>query len=437
MTQNLEAERSVLGGIFLDNQALDQVAPLIKSADFQTLQNQRVYSSMLELAQSGIPIDPVSMASSLAHRGALKRLGGIDYLLGLAGSTASIVNIEHHARMVQSAAQVRDLAQLCQDTLRRIQKHDYEDAGQLLSETGAALERLHDSDLDKGFVQTKEGLKEAVDRAQAAYESGSCITGLPSGFSSLDALTAGFQPADLITLAARPSMGKTALVLNLALKGLQETKGAHSVAFFSLEMPHVQLWTRLLSGEANVAGDLLKTGALGMEQIMRINQAVARLAQLPLFVDDTAGISVMELRAKARRLHRDPSCPPLGLIVVDYLQLMSSTARSREQEISSISRGLKSLAKELQVPIIALSQLNRSLESRSNKRPIMSDLRESGAIEQDADLILFIYRDEIYNEESESRGTAELIIAKHRNGGLGTIKLSFAPPISSFGETRS
>jgi replicative DNA helicase len=268
-------------------------------------------------------------------------------------------------------------------------------------------------------------LKGAIEKVQHAYEVKSSVTGTPTGFLTLDARTAGLQPGDLLILAARPGMGKTALALNLATNAAM--MGKHSVAVFSLEMPTVQLAGRILASEARVDGERMRTGHLSDGDIDRLLQAVKRMNQLPVFIDDTPSLSIMECRSKCRRLAADRTLPPLGLVVVDYLQLMKGRAnvKSREQEISEISRNLKALAKELSVPVMALSQLNRSVESRPNKRPQLSDLRESGAIEQDADIIMFVYRDEYYNEDSEDRGVAELIIGKNRSGSTGTCRLKF------------
>ena len=420
-----EAERSVLGGIFLDNVVIEQVAVLIKAEDFYAPRHQCVYASMLRLAEESLPIDPITMASALAHKGELRELGGIDYLLALAGSTASTVNIEHHAKLIQDAAEVRRLIDACKNIISKAHGGDYEDSTRLFDEAQQAVYEISERRQGKQFTNMAAALKEVVDKVQAAYEAKSAITGIPSGYYDLDDMTAGFQPGDLIILAARPSMGKTALALNLATNGA--TQSGRSVAFFSLEMPTVQLASRMLGTEAQIGGERMRTGQVSIEEIGRILQTSKVMKPWPIFMDDTAGISSMELRAKCRRLATDKNIPPLGLIIIDYLQLMrgSGNVRSREQEISEISRNLKALAKELNLPVIALSQLNRSLESRSDKRPMMSDLRESGAIEQDADVIMFVYRDEVYNSETEEKNIAEVIIAKQRNGPIGTVRLRF------------
>jgi len=429
-----EAERSVLGGVFLDNAALEQVSHLLSESSFEDPRHRLVYASMLHLSDESLPIDPVTMASSLAHKRELRDLGGIDYLLTLASSTCSTVNITHHAKIVADGARRRQLADLCVVTAQATGGDDATpDLLLRLSESAEALAAPDDSG---GVVSARQGLASALMRIQGAYERGSAVTGIPTGFDTLDGLTAGFQPGHLIILAGRPSMGKTALALNFATQGIKAAKRAHSVFYASLEMPSDDLWARILADSANVPGDRLRVGSVNTEEIERLLNATKVEADMPLFVDDDMSLSLPELKAKARQIHADPQSPPLGLVIVDYLQLMGGGGRSREQEIAGLSRGLKGLAKELSVPIIALSQLNRSLESRADKRPMMSDLRESGAIEQDADLILFIYRDEVYDKNSEDMGLAEVIISKQRAGGLGTVKLRFNPPTSSFGAPR-
>jgi len=428
------AERSVLGGIFLDNAALEQVAHLLTAESFGAERHQRVYASMLKLSERGDPIDPITMASSLASMGELRALGGVDYIFTIAGSSASTAQIVPHAKIVADGARRRQLAEICEATVQATGGRDA--TPDLLLRLSESAEALAAPDEGGGVVGARAGLASALMRIQGAYERGSAVTGIPTGFEALDGLTAGFQPGHLIILAGRPSMGKTALALNFATQGIKAAGRAHSVFYASLEMPSDDLWARILADSANVPGDRLRVGSVNTEEIERLLNATKVEADMPLFVDDDMSLSLPELKAKARQIHADPKSPPLGLVIVDYLQLMGGGGRSREQEIAGLSRGLKGLAKELSVPIIALSQLNRSLESRADKRPMMSDLRESGAIEQDADLILFIYRDEVYDKNSEDMGLAEVIISKQRAGGLGTVKLRFNPPTSSFGAPR-
>jgi replicative DNA helicase len=425
-----EAERSVLGGIFLDNRALGQVTPILKPADFEGLQLRRIFESMLELEREGFPVDPVTMASSLSHKAELRALGGVDYLLWVAGSTASTVNIEHHAKLIAIASRERQIAEVLSGAADAYLNG--EDPRELIARLNAEIEALELEGRPAPFKDAPTLFTEAIDAIQRAYLADGHITGLPTGLEDLDSITAGFQPADLIILGARPSMGKTALALQVLRGALDATEGALSAALFSLEMPAIQLAIRMLGSVAEVPSQGVRTGVLGSDEILRLVACSKGLGRLNMHIDDTAAISITELRSKAKALHLDPKSPPLGLIIVDYLQLMRGPGRSREQEISEISRGLKALAKELNIPVIALSQLNRKLESRTDKRPIMSDLRESGAIEQDADVILFLYRDEVYNEDTEDRGVVEVLIRKHRNGPLGTVRLQFKKEIGVF-----
>ena len=432
MIQAIEAERSVLGGIFLDNKALDIVSSQLNPEDFQTPQHQSIFTNMLRLVELELPIDPVTMASSLAHEGILRELGGIDYLLSLAGCTASTVNIEHHAGLVKEAADLRRLLSLCQRTISRLQEGNYEESEKLFDDVQQEIYGLGKKKGRRDFIDMPSALNELTDKLEAAYKAGDSVTGVPSGFEDLDAITSGFQPVDLIILAARPAMGKTALALNIAVNAMRAEAG--SVALFSLEMPAVQLASRMASVEGRIDGHRMRDGQLSPEEINAYFGAQERLKPLPLFIGDTLGLSLPELRAKCRRLASNKSIPPLAMVIIDYLQLMKGPkGGNREQEISSISRGLKGLAKELNVPIIALSQLNRGLESRADKRPMLSDLRESGSLEQDADLVLFIYRHEVYHpDEIEHVGKAELIVSKNRNGAIGMVPLKFTKQWTEF-----
>lgn len=420
-----EAELSVLGGVLLDNTALDRVSALVDTTDFFSPRHQIIYKAMLRLAEAQQPLDPVTLATTLEQSGELEAVGGMDYLFQLSAATASAVNVEHHSQIVHDYAEVRRLVQVCEEVVKKAREGDYEDTERLFDEAQQAVYEVGQARQGRNFTSMATALKGAIEKVQHAYEVKSSVTGTPTGFLTLDARTAGLQPGDLLILAARPGMGKTALALNLATNAAM--MGKHSVAVFSLEMPTVQLAGRILASEARVDGERMRTGHLSDGDIDRLLQAVKRMNQLPVFIDDTPSLSIMECRSKCRRLAADRTLPPLGLVVVDYLQLMKGRAnvKSREQEISEISRNLKALAKELSVPVMALSQLNRSVESRPNKRPQLSDLRESGAIEQDADIIMFVYRDEYYNEDSEDRGVAELIIGKNRSGSTGTCRLKF------------
>jgi replicative DNA helicase len=420
-----EAELSVLGGVLLDNSALDRILPMIKAEDFFSPRHQVVYGTMVALAEDNQPIDAITLATALERTSKLEDAGGMDYLVQLSEAAASAINIEHHAHLVHDYAEVRKLVQVCADIQAKAKDGDYEDTSRLFDEAQQAVFEVGQGMQGKSFTKLNSALTDAITKVKQAYEVKSAVTGVPTGFMSLDAKTAGLHGGDLIILAARPAMGKTALALNLAANAALH--GNVSVAIFSLEMPTVQLAGRMLASEARVDGERMKTGHLSDGDVDRLLQSVKRMSGLSIHIDDTAGISVMECRSKCRRLASEKGIPRLGLVVIDYLQLMKGRPgiRSREQEISDISRNLKGLAKELEVPVIALSQLNRGVESRPNKRPLLSDLRESGAIEQDADIIMFVYRDEYYNEDSEDKGIAEVILGKHRSGSTGTCKLRF------------
>ena len=355
----------------------------------------------------------------------------MDYLLSLDSASASTLNVEHHASIVHEMAEIRRLISTCAKVMEQAHTGDYEHAERLFDEAQAAIFEVGASARKGSFVVMKEALKTVIEHVQAAFESKAAVTGTGTGFIDLDRKTSGLQGGDLIILAGRPGMGKTAFALNLASNAAIHSKV--SVAVFSLEMPTRQLAARLLACEARVDSEKMRSGSLAEGDIDSLLQAVRSMNEWSIHIDDTPGATVMEIRSKCRRLASDRNLPPLGLVVIDYLQLMQGRAnRSREQEISEMSRSLKSLAKELNVPIIALSQLNRGVEGRPNKRPLMSDLRESGAIEQDADIIMFVYRDEYYNEDTEDQGLCEVIIAKQRNGPIGTTKLKFFKEWSRF-----
>jgi len=427
-----EAEFSVLGGIMLDNAAYDQVAAVISADDFHQPRHKAIFRRMASLSAGDEPIDPVTLATAFEKTGDLTAAGGLEFLLDLGCKAATAVNIGHHAGIVQEHAELRTLVDTCLEIANKARGGEYDSAAELFDSAQAAIFGIGKRRQAKTFDLLPSVMKGVLAKIQQAYEAKAEVTGLRTGFSDLDDLTSGLQPGDLIILAARPSMGKTALALNLAANAAK--LAGQSVAVFSLEMPTAQLVGRLLSAEAQVEVGRMRSGYLEQGDIERILQANKRMAGWSILIDDTPGITVMEARTKCRRLAADKTLPPLGLVIVDYLQLMKGPAniRSREQEISDISRNLKSLAKELGVPVLALSQLNRGLESRSDKRPIMSDLRESGAIEQDADIVACIYRDEVYDEKSKDKGTAEVIIRKHRNGGLGTVRLKFEPKYTRF-----
>ena len=426
-----EAETAVLGAIFLDSNAFDRVSESITHADFFSPRNQLIFEHMGQLRDVGEPIDTVTLATSMEQAGKLEAAGGMDYLLSLDSASASTLNVEHHASIVHEMAEIRRLISTCANVMEQAHSGDYEHAERLFDEAQAAIFEVGASARKGSFIVMKEALKTVIEHVQAAFESKATVTGTGTGFIDLDRKTSGLQGGDLIILAGRPGMGKTAFALNLASNAAIHSKV--SVAIFSLEMPTRQLAARLLACEARVDSEKMRSGSLADGDIDSLLQAVRSMNDWSIHIDDTPGATVMEIRSKCRRLASDKKLPPLGLVVIDYLQLMQGRAnRSREQEISEMSRSLKSLAKELNVPIIALSQLNRGVESRPNKRPLMSDLRESGAIEQDADIIMFVYRDEYYNEDTEDQGLCEVIIAKQRNGPIGTTKLKFFKEWSRF-----
>jgi replicative DNA helicase len=419
-----EAEQAVLGAVLLDNGALDRVAEFLDNEDFYTPRNKLIFDAMLSLSEDSKPIDTVTIATILDQQKTLEDVGGMEYLLALDEISATAINADHHAKIVHDLAELRRLISACTSVVEKAQSGDYEDQAVLFDEAQQLIFEIGAKQNQGSFVAMKSALKDVLDKVRSAFESKVSVTGTPTGFSDLDDLTSGFNPGDLVVLAGRPGMGKTAVALNIASNAARMS--GCTVAIFSLEMPTAQLAARMLACEAEVNSRSMSTGHLVNQEIEQLVAGVRRMNDWSIQIDDTAGATIMEVRAKCRRLASDKKLPPLGLVVIDYLQLMRSpSARSREQEISEISRNLKGLAKELSIPVMALSQLNRSVESRPNKRPMMSDLRESGAIEQDADIIMFIYRDEVYNEDSEDKGLAEMIIAKQRNGPLGNVKLKF------------
>ncbi len=429
--QNIDAEQCVLGSILIEDGALLKVIGILRPDDFYRDSHGIIYGAMVDLFDRNEPQDLVTVHNELAKNGKLEAIGGAVYLAELTETVPVASNIDYYARIVRDKAVLRKLIQKSSD----IATMCYEEAGDIddiLESAESAIFELSQSKIKQAFNPLKDVLKSSIKRVEELYEKKELITGIPSGFTELDKLTAGFQPSDLIIIAGRPSMGKTAFALNIA----QHAAVEHGVptAIFSLEMSKEQLALRMLCSEAMVDAHKVRTGFLGKEDWPRLINAAGNLSQAPIFIDDTPALTVLEMRAKARRLKSDQD---IGLVIVDYLQLMQGRAGSerREQEISEISRSLKAMAKELDVPVLALSQLNRKVEDRPNKRPQMSDLRESGAIEQDADVIAFIYRDEVYNrsEDNPKRGKAEIIVAKQRNGPTGTVLLAFVGKYSSFG----
>jgi replicative DNA helicase len=421
---SLDAERAVLGGVMLENNALNSATQILSPEDFYSRANALVFEGMSELFRRGQPVDLVTLRAWLVDRGLLQKAGGDEHLLTLTETIPTVENIEHHATIVRDKAVVRRLIQRCHE----IAAQGYGDYGDVTEFVDEAEKRIFDVAKQSArapYEHIKDVVIRTFEQVTEAAERKERITGLPTGFAKLDKMTAGLKAGELIITAGRPGMGKTAFALNVALNACAARNSP--VAVFSLEMAKEELARRLLCAEARVDGGRMRTGMLSREDWTRLTSAAGTLTNLSLFIDDTPALSVMELRGKARRLKSEHG---LGLVVVDYLQLMRAGTKveSREKEISEISRSLKALAKELEIPVMALSQLNRGVESRSgkDKRPQMSDLRESGAIEQDADVILFIYREEFYNrDDPELRGLAEIIIGKQRAGPVGIVKCRF------------
>ena len=424
---SIEAEQSLIGGILLDNAAWERIADLASESDFYRDDHRRIFRHISRLIDFGKPADVVTVYESLEKNGEAEQAGGLAYLAEIANNTPSAANIRRYAEIVRERAILRQLVAVGDAIAASALSPAGRDAKTLLDEAEGKVFEIAEAGARhvSGFVSIQPILKQVVDRVQELYDrdNPSDVTGVPSGFVDLDSKTSGLQPSDMIIVAGRPAMGKTTLALNIAEHVAVEAR--LPVAIFSMEMPGTQLATRFISSVGRIDMQKIRSGRLTDDDWQRLTVAMGKLYDAPLYIDETPGLNPIDLRARARRLARQHG--PLGLIVIDYLQLMTGTRESdnRANELSEISRSVKSLAKELNVPIIALSQLNRSLEQRPNKRPVMSDLRESGAIEQDADIIMFIYRDEVYNPDSQDKGTAELIIGKHRNGPTGMIRMTF------------
>ena len=426
---SVEAEQSVIGGLLLENEALDKIGDILNPDDFYRHDHRLIYQHIAKLIEHNKPADIVTVAESLESSAELSGVGGIAYLGALAQNTPTAANIRRYAEIVHERAVMRKLVEVGSDIAESAYSPQGRDAQQLLDEAEAKIFHIAEGGKrsTQGFLDIKVLLPQVADRIDQLYQRDNpdAVTGIPTGYTDLDEKTSGLQPGDLIIVAGRPSMGKTAFSLNIAENVALDT--GLPVAVFSMEMGATQLATRMIGSVGRLDQHKMRNGKLDDEDWVRLTTALGKLNDAPVYIDEGAGLSSFDVRARARRLHRQ--CGKLGLIVVDYLQLMTAPSgrqgENRATEISEISRSLKALAKELDVPVIALSQLKRGLEQRPDKRPVMSDLRESGAIEQDADLILFIYRDEVYNPESTDKGTAEIIIAKQRNGPIGKVRLTF------------
>ena len=431
---SVEAEQSVLGGLLLDNTAWDKIADMIGESDFYRADHRLIYRHVSKLIGNSRPADVITVSESLESTRELDGIGGLAYLGALAQNTPTAANIRRYAEIVRERAVMRKLAEVGTEIAETAYNPMGKEAGQMLDEAESKVFAISEAGArgKQGFMDMQPLLTQVVERIDMLYnrDNPSDVTGVPTGFTDLDRMTSGLQPGELVIVAGRPSMGKTSLALNMAEHVALES--GLPVGVFSMEMGASQLVMRMLGSVGRLDQHKVRTGRLADEDWRKLTDAVGRLNDAPIHIDETAALNALELRARARRLHRQYG--KLGLIVVDYLQLMSASTQgeNRATEISEISRGLKALAKELNVPVVALSQLNRSLEQRPNKRPIMSDLRESGAIEQDADLILFIYRDEVYNQDSPDKGKAEVIIGKQRNGPIGTVTLVFQGEYTRF-----
>ena len=429
---SLEAEQSVLGGLMIQNTSWDQIADVIIEDDFYRRDHRLLFSAIAHLIEVGQPVDAVTLSEWLSKQGQLEDVGGLSYLGALAKNTPTAANIKAYAEIVRERSVMRQLITVATDIADSAYRPEGRSSGDLLELAEQRVFEIAEKGAKgkSGFRNIKKLLTNAVDTIDKLFQLDSPITGIPTGFTDFDEMTAGLQPSDLVIVAGRPSMGKTTFAMNLAENAAIKNKTP--VAIFSMEMPGEQLAMRMMSSLGRIDQHKIRTGKLHDEDWPRLTSAVGILSEAPMFIDDTPALSPGELRARARRLKREHG---LGMIVIDYLQLMQSPGGARENratEISEISRNLKALAKELHVPVIALSQLNRSLEQRPNKRPVMSDLRESGAIEQDADVIVFIYRDEVYNQDSPDKGSAEIIIGKQRNGPIGTTRLTFLGKYTRF-----
>lgn len=427
--QNLEAEQSVLGGMLIDNETVHRVVEILRPEDFYRPAHQAIYQAIMALYQTNEPADLITVTNWLKKEQRLDEVGGPAYLAQLVDQVPATANIAHYAHIVYDKAILRHVISGAGDIIQK----GYEakgDVDQYLDQAEKIIFEIAQRKVGEGFAHVKDIVKDSFKMIEQLYEKKEAITGVPTGFDDFDKMTSGLQPSDLVIVAGRPSMGKTALALNMA--GHAAIHAGHKVAVFSLEMSKEQLVQRLLCSEARVDASRLRIGFLHENDWPKLTKAAGSLSEAAIFIDDMAAQTVLEMRAKCRRLQRSHG---LDLIVVDYLQLMRGGVRSlesREREIADISRSLKALAKELHVPVVALSQLNRSVESRQDKRPQLSDLRESGSLEQDADVIAFVYRDEVYNKESPDKGIAEIIIGKQRNGPIGCVRLAFLNTYTRF-----
>jgi len=426
--QNIEAEQSVIGSMMLDREVIPVITELLKPEDFYRQDHVEIYEAVMDLFERAEPIDIITVSDQLRLRGSLENVGGLEYLTQLVNSVPTTANVRHYAKIVEEKSLMRKLIRTSSDIVNMGYEANEEVEYVLDKAEQNIFDILQKRNL-KGMTPIKDVLEDTFDRLEELYNNKGSITGVPTGFTDLDFKTAGLQNSDLILIAARPAMGKTAFALNIANYAAINAKVP--VAIFNLEMSKDQLVSRMLSCEAMVDSQRMRTGKLEDEDWGKIAHALGPMSDAPIYIDDSPGASIMDIRAKCRRLKLEKN---LGLIVIDYLQLMQGRSRTdnRQQEVSEISRSLKILAKELNVPIITLSQLSRAAETRTDHRPMLSDLRESGAIEQDADIVMFIYRDDYYNPDTEKKNVAEIIIAKQRNGSTGTVELAWLGQFTKF-----
>lgn len=426
--QNLEAEQSILGGMLIEPSAVSRVFEFVEADDFYREAHRVIFEAIITLFQKNEPIDLITVTNQLKNTSQLEAVGGASYIASLVDRVPTAANITYYGKIVHEKAILRRLIEGATEIVEK----SYSDGGDVDTSLDRAEQMIFEiaqRKIKQSFFAVKDIVKKSFETIEKLFERKEMVTGVPTGYHDLDRITAGMQPSDLIIVAGRPSMGKTAFALNMVAHAAMEA--GTPCAVFSLEMSKEQLVQRLLCCEAKVDASKLRGGFLSESDWPRLTRAAGSLSEAPIYIDDTPAMNVLEMRAKARRLQRDRG---LGMLVVDYLQLMRGigSIESREREISEISRSLKALAKELNIPVIALSQLNRGVELRTDKRPQLADLRESGSIEQDADIVMFVYRDEVYNRESPDRGTAEIIIGKQRNGPIGFVKLAFLNQYTRF-----
>ncbi|MEN8904666.1 MAG: replicative DNA helicase [Clostridiales bacterium] len=429
---SIEAEQSVLGSMILEKEVISLVIEKLKKDDFYRNDHKEIYEAIIELFDKGEPVDLITITDSLKKRGTLDSIGGIDYVTDIITAVPTTESSRHYAKIIEEKSILRKLIKISSEIMN-LGYEAAEDVSFIIDKAEKSIFDLLQKRNSTGFAHIKEVLVSTFDRLESLYNSKGSLTGIPTGFTDLDLKTSGLQNSDLILVAARPAMGKTSFVLNIAQYVAIHEKVP--VALFSLEMSKDQLVNRMLSSEVMVESQRMRSGDLEDEDWEKLAKSMGPLSEAPIYIDDTPGISMTELRAKCRRLKLEKN---LGLIMIDYLQLMSGSKKteSRQQEISEISRSLKILAKEINVPVITLSQLSRAPEARADHTPILSDLRESGAIEQDADIVMFLYRDDYYNPESDKKNIADVVIAKHRNGSTGTVELRWFGEFTKFGNLK-